>query len=343
MIAEVRSPSGEEWAELAGSDPDALVTQSREWLECVCAVTGARDVSRVYELDGGRRLLLPLVRRGAGRLAVESSMPHAWGFGGLLGGAPSAEEVRAVLDDLAARRALSVRIRPNPLHDDAWRAGRPGGVVTVERRAHVIDLEGGFEAVFKRFSSRARNHVRRAERSGLAVELDTSGRLIPAFYDLFMQSVERWAAQQTEPLALARWRARRRDPPDKFARVMRSLRERGRLWMAFSGEVPAAAIIVLQGRNAHYTRGVMNPELAGPTRANYLLHRMAIEDACNAGCRSYHMGETGTSKSLAQFKQALGAQPHAYAEYVVEALPLVAADRTLRSAVKRVLRVKDPD
>src|SRR5205823_5311334 len=171
---------------------------------------------------------------------------------------------------------------------------------TIERRAHVVDLDGGFEAAWQRFSSRARNHVRRGERSGLRIELDASGRLVPAYYELFMQSVERWARRQNEPLALARWRARRRDPLDKFEQVLRALGERGRLWMAFSDDTPVAAIIVLQGRNAHYTRGVMNPELAGPTRANYLLHRMAIEDACGAGCRNYHMGETGTSASLAQ-------------------------------------------
>jgi hypothetical protein len=339
---QVGAPAPGLWSELSESDPDALVTQSRDWVDSVCAVTGARDVSRVYDFGGGRRLLLPLVRRGSERsgLATESSMPSAWGFGGLLGGEPTVDEVRSVMSDLAARPAMSVRIRPNPLHDEVWRAACPPGTVTIERRAHVVDLDGGFDAAWQRFSSRARNHVRRAERSGLRIELDTAGRLVPAYYELFMQSVERWARRQNEPRVLARWRARRRDPVDKFEQVLRALGERGRLWMAFSDDTPVAAIIVLQDRNAHYTRGVMNPELAGPTRANYLLHRLAIEDACAAGCRKYHMGETGTSSSLAQFKEALGARPHTYAEYVIEGLPIVATDRMLRTAVKRVLRVK---
>ena len=65
------------WNELSERDPDALVTQSRDWVASVCTVTGARDVSRVYDFGGGRRLLLPLVRRGSERsgLATESSMP----------------------------------------------------------------------------------------------------------------------------------------------------------------------------------------------------------------------------------------------------------------------------
>jgi lipid II:glycine glycyltransferase (peptidoglycan interpeptide bridge formation enzyme) len=217
-------------------------------------------------------------------------------------------------------------------------------VAALERRAHAIDLRPGFEHVWMHgFSSRARNHVRRAERAGLTVELDSTGRLVPVFHDLFMRSVERWASKQHEPRALARFRARRRDSLEKLQRMVADLDGAGRLWVAYSGDRPAAAILVLQGANAHYTRGAMDVEVAGPTRANYLLHRLAIEDACRSGCATYQMGETGSSRSLAQFKESLGAEPHGYAEYVIERVPMTAIDRGVRSAAKRVLRFKDQD
>ncbi|MGH2909670.1 MAG: hypothetical protein ACRDK8_10280, partial [Solirubrobacteraceae bacterium] len=81
--------------------------------------------------------------------------------------------------------------------------------------------------------------------------------------------------------------------------------------------------------------------LAGPTRANYLLHSLAIEEACAAGCRHYHMGETGESESLAQFKTRFGARPHRYAQYHLERVPVTAADRRLRAVVKRTIRFRD--
>ena len=56
----------------------------------------------------------------------------------------------------------------------------------------------------------------------------------------------------------------------------------------------------------------MDKELAGPTRANYLLHMLAIKEACDLGCRYYHMGDSGTSKALAHFKTRFGAAPHPY-------------------------------
>jgi hypothetical protein len=340
-VPEIVSPAPRAaWAELVASDPQALVTQSPAWTDCVCATTGARDVSRLYDFGAGRTLLLPLVRK-RGRSA---SFPNAWGIGGLVGADATAGEIRAVLSDLRAHPGLGIRVRPNPLQHDAWAAGRPAGLIVLERRAHAIDLREGFEQVWKDgFSSRARNHVRRAERSGLRVEVDSDGRLVPVFHELFMRSVDRWAGKQHEPRALARFRARRRDPVEKLSAMVERLDGAARLWVAFAGERPAAAILVLQGANAHYTRGAMDVELAGPSRANYLLHRLAIEDACRAGCATYQMGETGSSRSLAQFKESLGARPHDYAEYVAERLPLTAADRALRGAAKRVLRFRDDD
>jgi lipid II:glycine glycyltransferase (peptidoglycan interpeptide bridge formation enzyme) len=85
----------------------------------------------------------------------------------------------------------------------------------------------------------------------------------------------------------------------------------------------------------------MDPQLAGPTRANYLLHRLAIEDACAAGCRRYHMGETGSAAGLAQFKTRFGAGAHPYAEYSFERLPVTSIDQGLRRAAKVALRFRD--
>jgi hypothetical protein len=341
---EVVSPAPRQaWAQLLASDPQALVTQTPAWTDCVCAVTGARDASRLYDFGGGRTLLLPLVRLRH-RPWMSASFPSAWGFGGLVGEDPGAGEIRSVLNDLRSHCGLGVRVRTNPLQHGAWTAGRPHGVTALERRAHAIDLREGFEHVWKDgFSSRARNHVRKAERAGLTVEVDATGRLVPVFHDLFMRSVERWAAKQREPLALARFRAGRRDSLDKLRHMVADLDGAGRLWIAYAGDRPAAGILVLQGANAHYTRGAMDVEIAGPTRANYLLHRLAIEDACRSGCATYQMGETGSSRSLAQFKESLGAEPHDYAEYVIERVPFTAMDRTVRTAAKRILGFRDHD
>lgn len=333
------------WEATLASDPNALVFQAPRWIDCVCAFTGYEDASRLYELPGGRCVVLPLVRRRSlpSPFTTEASLPSTWDPGGVIAsGGVRASDLERVFDDLTGRPVLRTSLRPSPLDAPAWAAARPPSAVLIPRLAHVLELEGGFGRVWKeRFKGTARTAVRKAERSGLAVERDTSGKLVPVLYELFERSFDRWAHKQHEPLPLARWRRRRRDPIEKFELIARMLGEACRIWVAWRDGQPAAAILVLQGNNASYTRGMMDRELAGPTRANYLLHRLAIEEACDEGCRYYDMGETGSSDSLAQFKTRFGARPRRYAEYHLERLPITALDRHARGLVKRLIGFRD--
>jgi Acetyltransferase (GNAT) domain len=327
----------DEWNGLILADPRALVSQTPRWTDIVCAITGAQDASRLYEFGDGSRMVLPLVRSARGPYTEEASFPTAWGFGGLVGARPSTGQVRAVVQELRSHPVVRTRVRPNPLSHNAWSAAAPQEVTRIVRRAHVLDLCDGFDAVWRGFSKTARHAVRKAERMEVDVELDTSGRLGTVFHTLYERSVERWARRQHEPLQLARWRARRREPLEKFTELPRRLGSAGRLWVAWTDGRPAAAIFVLQDANAHYTRGAMDEQLAGRTRANYLLQSLAIEDACRSGCRWYHMGDSGLSRGLAQFKEAFGARRVDYAEYVLERLPLTRLDNGARALAKRVV------
>lgn len=313
----------------------------------MCADGRYVDASRLYETAGGRRVVLPMVRRAhtAGRTGIYQSMPVSWGFGGLVTDTPVTPAlVSSVVDDLVSQRALRIHVRPNPLHAQAWAgamAGRPG-VTVVPARAHVLDLSGDFDAVWQhRFRSSTRTQVRRAEHLGVEVETDATGRLLPEFYELLRKSTARWAAHQNEPLALARLRLAGRDPFRKFQLMADSLGEACQVSVARYHGRPAAAIVVLQGRNAHYTRGAMDEAIAGPTQANRLLHKTAIEDACRRGCLSYHMGESGASDGLSQFKSRFGAVAHSYAEYWIETLPLSRADQWIRRATKRAIGFRE--
>ena len=335
------------WRKMIDTDPQALPTQAPEWLDGLCAGGRYVDASRLYTMADGRRVLLPLAvhARTAGRTAVYQSMPVAWGFGGLLADAPvTPTVVSSVVDDLVRLRPLRVHVRPNPLHAQAWAvamAGRPGTTV-VPARAHVLDLSGGFDVVWRhRFRSSTRTQVRRAKQLGVEVETDTTGRLIPELYELLRTSTDRWARHQHEPLLLARLRRTHRDPMRKLQQIADSLDGACQVSVARYQGRPAAAILVLQGRNAHYTRGAMDETLAGPTQANRLLHTVAIEEACRRGCLSYHMGESGASAGLSQFKSRFGAVAHPYAEYWIESVPFRRADQWARRAAKTAIGFRE--
>ncbi len=254
-LSKVTSPAPRAlWRELLRADPEALPTQSPEWLDCLCALERYEDASRLYAFDDGRELLLPLVkRRGVPpSFSVQASFPHAWGMGGVVSrGEVTKEHLAAVFADLAATPSLSVSLLPNPRHGALWRAAAPAGVTAIPRRAHVIDLEGGFEKVWaERFSKNTRTAVRKAERLGVEVESDTTGRLVPIFYGLYRRSIDRWAEQQREPRWLAHRRANWRDPFNKLEHIAEYLGTSSRVWVAWHGGQPVAASLMLVGTNS---------------------------------------------------------------------------------------------
>jgi hypothetical protein len=331
------------WASVLAADPAAVVSQSLAWRDAVLADGRYQDASLLYEFGSGRRVVLPLVRP---RLlaGVVASWPGGWGVGGPIveGGQVSREEAAAVLAGVARRGGLAAQIQFRHEAGDAWRGQR--GRFTEERLAcHVLDLDGGFGQVWRhRFRGTARTAVRKAERSGVEIETGTAGRLLPVFDELYEKSIRRWAAKQHEPLWLSRWRTNRATSPQMMALVAWHFGTDCEVWVARSLGIPVAAIIVLRaGGYAKYWRGAMDASAASPVRANDLLHRCAIESACEAGYRWYDMGYSRPGSALATFKEKLGATLLSAHTLRSGRLPVHAAARISRDLAKRVIGFKD--
>ncbi|MBI1866917.1 MAG: GNAT family N-acetyltransferase [Methylocystis sp.] len=342
---EVVSPAPREaWRQAVAADSGALISHTPEWLDTICAVDGWKDASRLYVWPSGRQLVLPMVAKRIGKFAVvEDSLPHGWGFGGLVGaGAVTPDEAAAVCADLVARRLLRLRVCPNSLQGSAWSqalALGPPNAITIPCRAHAINLDGGVGAVWKRFSDNARRGVRKAEKQGVEIECDTTGRLLGVFDELLTLSMRRWARQQKEPLWLARLRQRRLGPRSRWRQIAERTAGGVAIWVARWRGQPAAAIVVLRGPNDHYTRGAMHKELAGPSRANVLLQWLAIQDACQRGARWYQMGQSGwDGDPVGRFKESFGARGYEFPDIRLERFPeITRLVRSMRAGARTLV------
>jgi hypothetical protein len=306
------------------ADPGAVINQTPGWFEATLSTMRATDASRMYLLEDGRRLVLPMVRRSPlPGLTLDSSV-H---FGDLLAtGGVRAEDVGYVVRDLqASRQAARIRLISHYGNADKWEAGRPAGASAQPRSVHVLDLDGGFSRVWQqRFDKPARRSVRRAEKSGLVVERDTTGRLTSTFYSVYRE----WLAEKASESNVPRWLAGRvvtgrQEPLELFQAMATELGDACRQWVAWhAGEPVAVNISFVHGEHALTWRGFSRKELAAPVRANNLLQKLAIEDACEAGCRFYSMGQSGGVPSLERFKEGMGATPRPAPEYLIERLPV---------------------
>lgn len=337
--------SRENWEAIVRTDVNVNILQTPIWCDCICRSEGLEDVTRSYESSDGRLIVLPLVRgrRFPMQLEAQSSWPGPWGSCGLLAteGVIVANDVIQIIKDLQACNALRTSV-PVPRMTDAqlWETLVPADVIRESRKTHVLDLSGGFENVWKkRFAGTVRTATRKAERLGITVESDTTGRLLPVFDALYRMSVDRWAKARHHPLTIARLLASRREPFRKFRTVADLLSEACEVHIAWLGGKPLAGTIVLtHGVVATYWRGAMDIERAAGTGANELLHRVAIEIACRRGCLQYDM-QRSASQGLGRFKSKFGAHPTNFLEYRFENIPVTVLERRARVFAKRMLRM----
>ena len=322
------------WREVLAADPYALASQSPEWIDALCATGRYADASRVYESAAGAPMILPLVRRTGpwpSATAPRASMPPAWGMGGLLCGSPvERRDVEAVVCDLTGQPALRTTIRPNPLHAAPWSQAAGPDAITLPRRAHVLDLAAGADGVWAR-APKLRRGVRKAERSGLEVRCGHDDEPVDAFHMLLGLSVQRWAAISTNRCARAPARATSR-PGLEVRSPHRGVPGRVRIWIAYEKAVR---------RRDHRAPGARPP-----TRAARWTRSAAASPPTSSctGSRSgglrgrlpaYHMGETGSSASLARFKEKLGARTGRLCGVPLRALAAHPRGRRRASPVKR--------
>ncbi len=283
-----------------------------------------------------------MVRSGVPR-GPRTSFGTGWGIGGLVGDALDPEAVAVILEDVAKERSLFTHIRPNPLQGAIWAEANAPQASNIPRRAHVLDLSGGADATWRRLRKSGRRGINKAEKAGVEVTRHVGGDMLDRYYEeLYLASLERWAARQREPLALSRFRSARRDPITRLHTIARTLGDDFMLYLAWvDGRAAAGTIVLASSQNAHATRGAMNYELANKASAAYAIEWAAIKDACKAGNATYHMGESGRNASLADYKERFGAAPFDYDEYRIERLPLLRVDQTARAVVKKLIGFKD--
>ncbi|MEE2031636.1 GNAT family N-acetyltransferase [Rhodococcus chondri] len=331
------------WNQIARSDPLAGPSQVPEWLDCACHAEGWTDASRLYELSSGRRVVAPMVRRTLVPIGglpalfdTYASMPRGWSVGGIVApGGATAEDVMAVVPDLASTPGARILIRPDFSAAPVWVDALPRTFCSSPRRCsetrqptYILDLDGGFEEVWKkRFGSKARSGIRNAQRkseaAGLVIECGSSPQLVHDFYDVYLRWLDRRAYERHTPRAVARWAGCRREPFRRFETVARVFGDRSRIWVAYLDGVPvAAAYAVYHGAIGMGWRAFSDRALAGTLRTHELLQVRAVEHACLLGCRYFDMGPTGGVAGLEHVKRRFGGVAHHAPEFAWEQIPL---------------------
>ncbi|PWT75023.1 MAG: hypothetical protein C5B60_05965 [Chloroflexi bacterium] len=320
----------EVWHTVASTDPSATPFQWPIWRDCICSGGDWEDASRLYELPGGRQLVLMLARRTGWpeRLAMEASWPYRWGSGGVLApGGAQPDELALVSTDLAANRAISVSVRPEFSAASAWLKANDGAY-PIARTIHVAHLGTSFEDFWaSSVSTRTRSNIRAArrqiEQAGIVITSGNSPELLQDFYETYLRWIDWRGKQRKMPASLARWQAQRIEPFLKFKTVASRLGKDCRIWVAsWEGRPVSTAISLYGGDTAVGWRQHTDLSVPSRFRLSEVLIAEGIRHACESGCRYIELGETFGNASLETIKERLGARKYPCAEYRFEHLPL---------------------
>ena len=173
----------------------------------------------------------------------------------------------------------------------------PMAPAMVTLRGHNIDLRSGIEVLFSRFASSVRRAIRKAEKSGLNVQVVSSREAVLRFYWLHILTQKR---QGLPPMPLS-----------YFLRIYDSIIEPGLGFVVLvekKARPVAAAVFFSYGKRAIY-KSAASDKTFQDLRPNNLVLWEGIKSLKRRGVDTLHLGATSMEgEGLRRFKLSWGSE-----------------------------------
>jgi CelD/BcsL family acetyltransferase involved in cellulose biosynthesis len=172
--------------------------------------------------------------------------------------------------------------------------------------AHRLDLRAGPDALLNGMDQGARRAIRKAQQSGVEIEITRAPEALRLYFRLHCLTRKRHGLPP-QPLHF-------------FDNIGRMVVGQGGGFVAIArwmGQPVAGAVFVHSDRHVIYKYGAMDEAFQG-MRPNNLLFWQVIQECCQKGFESLHLGRTSlANEGLCRFKRSLGAaeQPLHYLRF----------------------------
>lgn len=284
-VVDATSGDATAWNAFVEAHPDGSTFHRWEWRDVYRDVYGHETPYLIARDHSGIRGILPLVRVRSllfGHYLV--SLPYV-SYGGPVGDSAA----QRALADAAARIADGAKLlelRSRTTLDTELRC--------VQRKITVVldVVPGDYEATFKRFDSKLRSQVRRAEREGLTVRFGRER--LGDFHRVFQEHMRDLGS----PAHGAQF----------FERLADALGERVWIGVAYLGEIPVAGGFAIEnGREVEisWASALRRYQKIAP---NMALYGAFIRRACEKGFEAFNFGRCTEGSGTHKFKRQWGAR-----------------------------------
>ena len=159
---------------------------------------------------------------------------------------------------------------------------------------HVLQIDGGYDGVFKKFNATMRNHIRRSERGGVLVRSSIERNEIDAYLRIFSETVERGTAPNAKRKRL-------------FEDLLRLDSDVRFLVAEVNGTMVGGGWFFYDGDSMMYWHGASDRRFSRVFPACAVLWQ-AIRLACDAGMKTFNFGASNGIETLERFKSSWGAE-----------------------------------
>ena len=304
-MVQATGPDRAVWVETL-ADPRSRPTpaHSPEWFGIVRDAYGHEPLYLAAEgLDGDRAVLPAFIVRRPLAGAVITSMPYL-DSGGPCGSSASLSAllVETLVDHGRRIGARAIELRSSePL---------PIGVPARTHKVNMtLELPQDADLLWRRVNKSVRNQVRKAERSGLAIEVAGADAL-PMFYDVFAARMRDLGS----PVHARRF----------LAAVMESFGSRARVVLARLGGTTVGGLIAIRFQDRLTVPWAACLERYFPLCPNMLLYWETLRSACGEGVRRFDFGRSTRDSGTYRFKQQWGAREEPLFWYTMPLRPQAA-------------------
>jgi serine/alanine adding enzyme len=278
-----------EWDRFVARHPRASAYHVWKWRQVFERAFGHETVYLAARDHGSIVGVLPLVLFTSpvfGRFAV--SLPFV-NYGGVLARDHASASV-------LLRRAAALADERELAHVELRHTARQ--FPDIEARAHkvgmLMPLERDAATAWERLDRKARNQVRKAEKSGLTTRAG-GAELLDRFYGVFARNMRDLGT----PVYSRRF----------FAEVLAAVPDSARVFLVDSGEVTVAAAITLSYRDTIENPWASSLREYRSLAPNTLLYWRMIEHAIATGHTTFDFGRSTPNEGTYNFKAQWGAAP----------------------------------
>lgn len=299
-IKNISSATNAEWDHIWHGCDYSTFFHSREWAEIWENYTNGqmRHDPKLVIFTDGKKALLPLsyYRELKGLIKNYISSP-AGTFGGWISEDELVTKHGFLLIELLTKRLGNLVWRINPYDDLVIKSGVQG---SEQDETRVLNLEGGFDVIYKKWSkghSSAVRKARKARKEGVTVRLAETINDWRDYYSIYEDSLRRWGDKTS---SCYKW--------ELFGRFFFCRSNNVRLWLAvFDEQVVAGALCFYAKKHVVYWHGAALEKYFRHRPVNLLMYE-AIKSACEEGYSWFDFNPSGGHEGVKAFKRSFRAE-----------------------------------